>query len=83
MSEEKISEELARELIENIQFYFNPDGIMYNCTESQTIKAWKQKGYIKQSREDEIREIIKNHEHVTTDIVMELISILDKRLKDK
>jgi len=47
---------------------------IYNC---------KNAGLIKQSREDELRKMIKNYEYVTTDIVRELVSILDKRLEDK
>jgi hypothetical protein len=94
MNKEAISEEFAKELIKNIQFYFNPDGIMYNCTESQTIRAWGQKGFIKQPREEEIREELKrlqddisyridqgsNHQNK---LYYELVEILDKRLEDK
>lgn len=51
---EQITEEFANELLKNI--YGNWDGTV---NKKEIFKTWKKQGYIKQSREEEIREELK------------------------
>lgn len=78
---EQISEEFARELIDNINVNSNAKEML--------LKLWKQKGYIKQSREDKIRKKIDESRILGTKLKIvvklqkELIEILDKKLEEK
>lgn len=94
------SEDEARELLKNMVvdaniidvriegIYFGNIGRQFSIDE--IINSWKQKGYIKQSREEDIRERIekiKNKEAAYNSMVLsnlkdELISILDNKIKD-
>lgn len=82
---EQISEEFARELLSSMQF----DGRLSILT---TLEIWKQEGYIKQSREEEIRgeleRLYSNCNNIEKRVIFrafqlqkELIEILDN--KDK
>lgn len=83
---EQISEEFANKLLDSM---FKSLDVKCECI----IKLWKQKGYIKQSREDEIRErlvILYNTEEIFTgynknieeyaSLQKELIEIYEKKL---
>jgi hypothetical protein len=86
MSKETISEEFARELLEDTYGdFWHPDKL---------LKHWKRKGYIKQSREEEIREELKRLQddisyridqgsNYQNKLYYELVEILDKRLEEK
>ena len=88
---EQISIEFARKL------FGDWSGLICNgeSFESGVLKMWKQKGYIKQSREEEIREKIKNYEksvcypnkettqYEYMQYQKELIEILDNKAKNK
>jgi DNA-binding transcriptional ArsR family regulator len=79
---EQISEEFARNIIESIFIGYSKDTIDY------WIKCFKQKGYIKQSREEKIRGELKelddgnipfpNYEYYYFKAI-ELIEILDNK----
>ena len=58
-----------------------------NCSNEYIINIWRLEGYIKKSREEEIRELL-SEEHLLLDkeqnrLRSELIEILDKKLEDK
>ena len=98
---EQISMEFARELLDEIEVFFkaNPLNEKHNgYTElnwtydlDRTFKNWKQKGYIKQSREEEIRGKIEEEKTAKYPInyqyfyreAIELIKILDNKIKEK
>jgi hypothetical protein len=80
INNDQISEEFARKLLKacsthnhNIEIY---------------ISEWKQIGYIKQSREDEIKDLIEYHikvegsDKTLIQLQQELIEILDKKIKE-
>ena len=82
-------EGISLEEMLNQEIYSIKD-IEYNII-NRILKYWKQKGYIKQSREEEIREKIEeektanypiNYEHFYREAV-ELIEILDNKEKNK
>jgi hypothetical protein len=87
---EQINEEFAKELINNITISqwkeWRPVNI--EATKYETFKNWKQKGYIKQSREEKIRGELKelddgnipfpNYEYYYFKAI-ELIEILDNK----
>ena len=85
---EQISEEFADKLLEDYFFGDKPD---FRSCKKEMKQRWKKQGYIKQSREEEIRELIKeektakypiNYEHFYREAV-ELIEILDNKEKNK
>ena len=103
---EQISEDFAKELIANIiveeeasTFYVKREkigGDWITIHSSVILNHWKQKGYIKQSREEEIREEIEEFINSTyfancvaiftknkIDLLVELIEILDNKDKNK
>jgi hypothetical protein len=59
MSKEQISEEFAREIL--LETSLIKRGDLKLCIK-RIINDLKEKGYIKQSREDELKEIIKDYE---------------------
>lgn len=79
---EQITEEFAKKLYDNV----------YSCYDN-TLYFWKKQGYIKQSREEEIREKLKKLYPDCTigtgyawdvyKLQKELIEILDKKLEEK
>jgi hypothetical protein len=85
---EQISEEFADKLLEDYYFGDKPD---FRLCMKEMKKRWKENGYIKQSREEEIREEIKNIEvNICTKdyfkvikLQKELIEILDNKEKNK
>lgn len=94
MNEIKLTEEQAEELCKNIQYYLSSTGIAEEDTITYTMKAWKQKGYIKQSRENELKDKLKliydknyniNYCNVEKALILqrELIEILENKIKEK
>ena len=79
---EKISEEFAFKLLRNIVYIGNDQLFI-----KKTIELWKQKGYIEQSREEEIKEYVRNHTHsvnyedinIKLEMLNELVEILDNK----
>jgi len=89
---EQISEELFDEIIDIAESYVNP--FSYSIKKKRCKKYCKQKGCIKQSREDEIRNELKklydqnyNIDLLKTERALklqrELIEILDNKEKNK
>jgi len=89
---ETISEEFAREIL---SFIGNGIDMLHSKWVELVIGSWKQKGYIKQSREEEIKQKLKtgytvilgNNDNKSLlkyiGMQRELIEILDNKLKNE
>ena len=73
-NEEKITKNFAMELLNGL---FLNDEIHKNMW----VSKWEELGYIKQTREEEIRDIINSNEYICSNIAIELIEILDKKIE--
>jgi hypothetical protein len=93
---EQISEETANILLENTFILEYETGVSFHCDlqyhidKERSKESWKKKGYIKQSREEELREEIKQltaDEYCNNFILVEkyerLTKILDEKLGAK
>jgi hypothetical protein len=85
INNDQISEEFARELLSNI--FKNNLNISVNgyikLDRNGIVDYWKQEGYIKQSREDELREkISKLTPSYEVGLCLDLIEILDNKPKE-
>ena len=91
MDEIKLTKEQARELLKNIWYRFDNNGIDIKETIKLTIKKWELENYIEQSREEEIREKLNmysdseypfNKDKEKILLQDELIKILDNKIKE-
>lgn len=90
MEEKKISEEFAREIVsklgvEDIVVYVDFDSQLTKIDIEATKRCFynnKLKDYIEKSREEEIRELLKeNYAHNRILLYKELVDILDSKIK--